>query len=116
MNQTVLQHHGILGQKWGVRRYQNPDGSLTNEGKKRLNTQNPVFKESMSSELLREKIPIKKEYLDDETKFFKQLEDKLKTIGSSDEAYNTSVNEMDKYFNRTSNKRDCHSRSCFKIS
>lgn len=30
-----LQHHGILGQKWGVRRYQNPDGSLTEEGRKR---------------------------------------------------------------------------------
>lgn len=31
----VLKHHGILGQKWGVRRYQNEDGSLTNAGKKR---------------------------------------------------------------------------------
>lgn len=30
-----LEHHGILGQKWGVRRYQNTDGSLTEEGKKR---------------------------------------------------------------------------------
>ena len=30
-----LYHHGIKGQKWGVRRYQNPDGSLTPEGKKR---------------------------------------------------------------------------------
>ena len=30
-----LAHHGILGQKWGVRRYQNEDGSLTAEGKKR---------------------------------------------------------------------------------
>jgi len=30
-----LAHFGIKGQKWGVRRYQNPDGSLTEEGKKR---------------------------------------------------------------------------------
>lgn len=30
-----LAHHGILGQKWGVRRFQNADGSLTSAGKKR---------------------------------------------------------------------------------
>ena len=30
-----LYHHGIQGQKWGVRRYQNPDGTLTAEGRKR---------------------------------------------------------------------------------
>ena len=30
-----LYHHGIRGQKWGVRRFQNADGSLTSLGKKR---------------------------------------------------------------------------------
>ena len=32
---SYLIHFGILGQKWGVRRYQNEDGTLTEEGKKR---------------------------------------------------------------------------------
>lgn len=32
-----LCHHGILGMKWGVRRYQNTDGSLTAAGKRRYN-------------------------------------------------------------------------------
>lgn len=31
-----IEHHGIKGQKWGVRRYQNEDGSLTEAGKKRI--------------------------------------------------------------------------------
>ena len=31
-----LYHHGVKGQKWGVRRYQNPDGSLTAAGKRRF--------------------------------------------------------------------------------
>lgn len=31
-----LYHHGVKGQKWGIRRYQNPDGSLTPEGRARL--------------------------------------------------------------------------------
>lgn len=31
----VIYHYGVKGQKWGVRRYQNEDGSLTSAGKKR---------------------------------------------------------------------------------
>lgn len=35
MNYNELQHHGVIGMKWGVRRYQNKDGTLTAAGKKR---------------------------------------------------------------------------------
>ena len=33
-DEDYLAHHGVKGQKWGVRRYQNEDGSLTAQGQK----------------------------------------------------------------------------------
>ena len=35
-----LSHHGIKGQKWGVRRFRNEDGTLTNDGKERYSDKN----------------------------------------------------------------------------
>lgn len=35
-NNAELYHHGILGQHWGIRRFQNKDGSLTPRGEKRV--------------------------------------------------------------------------------
>ncbi len=34
-DEDYLEHHGVKGQRWGIRRYQNEDGSLTDIGKKR---------------------------------------------------------------------------------
>lgn len=39
--QEYLEHYGILGMKWGVRRYQNKDGTLTAAGKARLGVHKP---------------------------------------------------------------------------
>ena len=37
---NYLMHHGVKGQKWGIRRFQNSDGSLTAEGKRRYDSAN----------------------------------------------------------------------------
>lgn len=38
MDNNILVHHGVKGMHWGVRRYQNTDGSLTAAGRFRYNT------------------------------------------------------------------------------
>lgn len=58
----IIYHHGIKGMKWGIRRYQNSDGSLTPAGKKRY-SDNPDYTEAhtkkpvsqMSTEELRKR-------------------------------------------------------------
>jgi hypothetical protein len=37
---SSLKHYGVIGMKWGLRKYQNPDGSLTPEGRERYNSGN----------------------------------------------------------------------------
>lgn len=63
-----LQHHGIKGQKWGVRRFQKSDGSLTNEGRRRYSSDD--FKDA------KKKIDKGKEVVDGATKAKKKAVEK----------------------------------------
>ena len=60
MDQNELYHHGIKGQKWGVRRYQNPDGSLTNAGKKKYGTKSN-YEKVLKAKGLKAKVKAQKE-------------------------------------------------------
>lgn len=40
MSEKYLEHHGVKGQRWGVRRYQNEDGTLTSLGKRKIRNEN----------------------------------------------------------------------------
>lgn len=71
---NYLAHFGILGMKWGVRRYQNKDGSLTPEGQERYRSASQV------SEEVKKKIePNLKELdtIDEASERFKNLGDEL---------------------------------------
>lgn len=55
-----LAHHGILGQKWGIRRFQNPDGSLTEAGKRKQERNDKTIAKKKAKQEGKVKVAVKK--------------------------------------------------------
>ena len=55
LTNNELCHHGILGQKWGIRRFQNSDGSYTSAGKERRRKSDSYSDDQKRYESLRKK-------------------------------------------------------------
>jgi len=72
--ESELYHHGIKGQKWGVRRFQNEDGSLTSKGKSRYGKGREVFKEH--SKITNEQL----KKLQDRSKEYKQVSEEYDRV------------------------------------
>ena len=69
-----LKHWGILGMKWGIRRYQNPDGSLTPEGRDRY-LKNPDGKINYINDNWRRASKEAEEYMKSNKKYEKFVND-----------------------------------------
>ena len=89
---TELWHHGIMGMKWGIRRYQNPDGSLTTAGKIRYGNKN-----RLEASINKKAAKLQRKYNDLTGKSIRQnnaAKDKTKEETRKKDSKSKSISEM----------------------
>ena len=87
-----LAHHGILGQKWGVRRYQNKDGTLTEDGKKRYGSSSSDVKTARKENRKAKQESIKKAV----SKYSKAYDEASNMSDSADEKWRAAREQYEK--------------------
>ena len=89
---TELWHHGIMGMKWGIRRYQNPDGTLTIAGKIRYGNKN-----RLEASVNKKAAKLQRKYNDLTGKSIRQnnaAKDKTKEEARKKDSKSKSISEM----------------------
>lgn len=95
-NEWYLAHYGIKGQKWGVRRFQNADGSLTAEGKARYGSDGKIS--------LSDKRVIRKEYKADNKQAFEYGRSATISARTASYAQKKEAKAQKRYDRRSSEK------------
>lgn len=95
-----LSHHGVIGQKWGVRRYQNKDGSLTPQGlarvKKEFSESHKTVETSRKNQYISKDFKKKTEYVKDENG---NKQERYHTITLDDGKHWSSTYTIDRKYN-----------------
>lgn len=112
MYEMYLAHHGILGMKWGLRRYQNKDGSLTPAGKTRYaGSPNPRHKPSSARKAAKQRAAAleKARKAKAEKKAFEEARQKALKSGNATEVLkykdSSTRTELQEAYNRISTER-----------
>lgn len=124
MPKYYLCHYGIPNQKWGIRRFQNKDGSLTKEGKLRYGigedgraSNRDAYARDLSVNVMEEGIGVRKEFRQTRSKITeKEYQQSLqrKAESLSDEELRATANRLNlenNYINSVNAKRDRESRA-----
>lgn len=100
-SEEELQHHGILGMHWGIRRYQNPDGTLTEAGRKRLDRKDAKWAHRREERIYNQTYKKSRREM---RSFIKQLNRQISPTNSSGRLSATYVNAYNQKLAEVMNK------------